>query len=238
MSIEKIVNVVDIAGDKLPHMEGLHEQVKDEVEKLQHTRQRLINDIEALKYKLSVLDKTAFSIEQECKRIKQELHELIDKKDRIEKLIENILNDGNEGYFKLKHIINENVKAALSENKQVILVSFTDLLQTLKSDPEMVKLIYNIPRVNDSEQPEENTAIKYLESNKDSLSDLAEKHYENLIEALTNNVIDTAASSPSNPVPSLPQSSSRFPNLSNQSNSYGIEKSESFYDNGKDNIAE
>ena len=62
----------------------------------------MVNDIEALKYKISILDKTAFSCEQECKRIKQELHELIDKKDRIEKLIANILNnnDNEEGFSK------------------------------------------------------------------------------------------------------------------------------------------
>jgi predicted DNA-binding protein YlxM (UPF0122 family) len=103
MSVEKVVNTVDIAGDKLPYMENLYKQIKDEVEKLQHTRQRLVNDIEALKYKLSILDQTAFSCEQECKRIKQELHELIDKKDRIEKLIANILNNNdNEECFSKK----------------------------------------------------------------------------------------------------------------------------------------
>jgi len=46
----------------------------------------LSNDIEALKYKISPLDKTAFSSEQDCKRIEQQLQELIDKKDRIEKM--------------------------------------------------------------------------------------------------------------------------------------------------------
>jgi hypothetical protein len=121
MSIEKIVNAVDIAGDKLPYMESLYKQVKDEVEKLQHIRQRLVNEIEDLKYKLSVLDKTAFSSEQKYKRIKQQVQELIDKKNRIEKLIANILNnDDNGDYSKLKHIVKENVKAILSENKQVI----------------------------------------------------------------------------------------------------------------------
>jgi hypothetical protein len=62
----------------------LYKQLKDEVDKLQDIRQGLLNDIEALKYKILILDKTAFSIEQDFKRKYQELQELNDKKDRTE----------------------------------------------------------------------------------------------------------------------------------------------------------
>ncbi len=113
MSIEKVVNAVDIAGDKLPYVENLYKQIKDEVEKLQHIRQGLLNDIDALKYKLSVLDKTAFSCEQDCKRKEQQVEELTAQKDRLEKWIANISNSDDE----LKRLVKENVKAALSENK-------------------------------------------------------------------------------------------------------------------------
>ncbi len=63
----------------------------------------------------------------------------------------------------------------------------------------MVKLIQNIPRENDGEQHKiiikTTTFAKYRESNKDDILDLAEKHYENLVESLTNNAINTAATS-------------------------------------------
>ena len=71
MSIEQVVNAVDIASHKLPHLESLYEQVKDEIDKLQYIRQGLLNNIAALKYKILTLDKTAFSIEQDCKRKEQ-----------------------------------------------------------------------------------------------------------------------------------------------------------------------
>ena len=71
MSIAQVVNAVDIAIHKLPHMESLYKQLKDEVDKLQYIRQGLLNDISALRYKISILDKTAFSIEQDCKRKEQ-----------------------------------------------------------------------------------------------------------------------------------------------------------------------
>jgi F0F1-type ATP synthase gamma subunit len=166
-------------------------------------------------------------------------HELIDKKDRIEKLIANILNNDNEkGYPKLRQIVKENVKDILLENRKLISVSFTALLQTLKADPQMIKLIQNIPNANDGEQHKDDNndnAIKYLEFNKDSILDLAEKNYENLVEALTNNAVSSAASS-SDAKLSLP-SSSIFLGSYNQSDAYRIEDLE-IYHNSKDDIAD
>jgi hypothetical protein len=67
----------------------------------------LVNDIEAGKNKISVLDKIAFSCEQEYRRKEQQLQELIEKKNIIEKWIVKILK--NDDY--LKQIVKENVKA-------------------------------------------------------------------------------------------------------------------------------
>jgi phage shock protein A len=217
MSVEKVVNAVAIAGDKLPYMESLYEQVKEQVDNMQRTRQYLSNDIQALKNKISILDATVFSCEQDCKRKEQQLQELIAQKDRIEKLIANILNG--EGYSKIRQMVEENVKAALSENKKLISILFVALIQTLKADPQMIKLIQNIPSANDGEQykDDNNYIANHLESNKDRILDLAKKHYENLVEALTNNAIATASS---NPTLSLPQSSSTLPNPFNQNDIY------------------
>jgi hypothetical protein len=56
----------------------------------------------------------------------------------------------------------------------------------------MVKLIQNIPTANYGEQHKDNdnnNFIKYLESNKDRILALTEKNYENLTEALTDNLV-------------------------------------------------
>ena len=84
MNIEQVVNAVDIAIHKLPHMESLYRQAKDEAEKMQRTIQRLASDIRALEYKISLLDATAFSSEQECRRTQQQVQELTDQKNRLE----------------------------------------------------------------------------------------------------------------------------------------------------------
>jgi hypothetical protein len=114
------------------------------------------------------------------------------------------------------------------------------LIQTLKDDPEMVKLIQNIDGANDGEQHKDNhiNIIQYFESNKDRILDLGEKHYENLVEAFTKNAIDIAASASSlNPALSLLQSSSRFPNSFDQINTYKIEEPDTHH-NSNGNIVE
>jgi hypothetical protein len=62
-----------------------------------------------------------------------------------------------------------------------------------------------MPSANDGEQHKDNNnnnnnITMYLESNKDSILGLAEKNYEKLVEALTNNAISSADSS-SSPIP-------------------------------------
>jgi hypothetical protein len=235
MNIEQVAKAVDIAVNRLPHMESLYLQARDETQNMQNTRQQMLNGMKALEYKILMLDKTAFTCEQDCKRKEQQLQELIDKKDRLEKWIAKISNNDEE----LKQIVKENVKAALSENKQVISLSFTAFLQTLTSDPELVKLVYSISSTNDDELHKDNSnnVTKYLESNKNNLSDLAEKHYENLVDILTNNAINTGPAS-SNPTLSLPQSlSPTFPTLSDQNDTYRIEEPENFH-NSKGDIAD
>jgi hypothetical protein len=154
-------------------------------------------------------------------------------------LIANILNkNDNEDYSKLKQIVKEIIKAILSENKQVISVSSAALLQTLKSDAEMVKLIYNMCTANTGGYKDNsNNIANYLESNKGAVVDLAEKNYNNLVERLTNDIVSTVGASPSNPTVSLPQSSSILPNLSTQNDTYRIEDSQ-IYDNGKGDVAD
>ena len=63
----------------------------------------------------------------------------------------------------------------------------------------MVKLIQNIPCANDGKQHKDNdiNITKYLEFNKDTVLNLAEKNYKNLLEALTNNSISSAVVSSS-----------------------------------------
>ena len=48
MTIEQVVNTVEIAANKLPHMESLYKQARDETQNMQHTRHHLLNYMKAL----------------------------------------------------------------------------------------------------------------------------------------------------------------------------------------------
>ena len=74
---------------------------------MQHTMQRLENDVAAKEYKILILDKIAFSSEQECRRTELQLQELIAQKYRMQKVIANILSNDQQGYSKLKQIARE-----------------------------------------------------------------------------------------------------------------------------------
>jgi hypothetical protein len=63
-----------------------------------------------------------------------------------------------------------------------------------------------------------------------------EKNYENLVEALTNDAVSKASTSPSNPTLSLPSSS--FLRPSDQNDSYRTGESESYQNGDKSDIAE
>jgi DNA-binding CsgD family transcriptional regulator len=54
MSIENVMNDIDISIHKLPYMESLYKQVTNEVDNLQRIRQGLVNDIEDRKNKISI----------------------------------------------------------------------------------------------------------------------------------------------------------------------------------------
>ena len=193
------------------------------------------NDIEERKNKISFLDRIAFSSEQECKRTEQQLQELIAQKNRLEKYITNILNG--EGYTKINQIAKESVKAVLAENRKIISIAYIAIIQTLKDDPELVNLIHNMPisKVNRHDDNNNNNISKYLESNKDRIMDLAKKNYENLVEALTNNSIDTVACSSNSTLPL--HSSAAFSRPSNQSDPDRIKEPE-IYHNSKGDIAD
>ena len=97
----------------------------------------------------------------------------------------------------------------------------------------------NTPAANNGEQHknDNNNIKKYLEFNRDRILDFAQKNYENLVEVFTNNAINSAVTSSSNPTSSVPQSSSRFSRPSTRTDTYRTEESE-IHHNSKGDIAD
>ena len=237
MSIEKVANVVEIAIDKLPYMETLYIQAKDQAEKMQRTRQGLENYSHTLNDEIASAKALLNSYHLLCERKRKEAENLNNELSRLEALVSHFkIKD--EGYSNLKQIVKENVKVVLSEKRVLISISFAAVIQTLKDNPQTVNLIQNIAGANDGEQHKDNHIYitQYFESNKDRILNLAEKNYKNLVEALTNNAMDTAANSSSIPTLSLPESSSTFVGPYNQNDTYRKEETK-IHHNSKGDIA-
>ena len=67
------MNAVEIDIHRLPYMENLYKQIKEEADNMQLTRQRFTHEIETLENQISMLDKTIFPIEQNWKREHQKI---------------------------------------------------------------------------------------------------------------------------------------------------------------------
>ena len=71
MCVEKVVNAADIAADKLPYMESLYREAKDEVDKMQRTRQQLENYLHKLNEEIAGYKELLQSYHISCQRKKQ-----------------------------------------------------------------------------------------------------------------------------------------------------------------------
>jgi len=94
MDMEQVGKVVDTAIDRLPYMETLYEQAKDEVGKMQDKRQYLLNEIDFLNDKLSKLQKTFYSFEEQSSKMKEDegLQNLTDQKEIMKILAVSVAN--------------------------------------------------------------------------------------------------------------------------------------------------
>ena len=86
-------------------------------------------------------------------------------------------------------------------NAQIERISRRDICAIIKEEARQQKHKHqqqqeNTPAANNGEQHknDNNNIKKYLEFNRDSIIDLAEKNYENLVQVLTNNVVAATAS--------------------------------------------
>jgi hypothetical protein len=87
MTVEKVVNAVDIAIHKLPYMESLYKQAEDEVDKMQRTRQQLENYLHKLKEEIASAKALLNSYHTLCERKRQESERLNNEISRLETLV-------------------------------------------------------------------------------------------------------------------------------------------------------
>lgn len=93
MNIEQVVNAVDIDIDKLAYMESLYRQAKDEVNKMQLTRQETENYLHTLNDEIASSKELLQSYRISCQRKRQESEKLNDEISRVETLMSRFKNN-------------------------------------------------------------------------------------------------------------------------------------------------
>jgi septal ring factor EnvC (AmiA/AmiB activator) len=93
MNIEEVVNAVDIDIDNLPYMESLYRQVKDEVDKMQLTRQETENYLHTLNDEIASSKELLQSYRISCQHKRQESEKLNDEISRVETLVSRFKNN-------------------------------------------------------------------------------------------------------------------------------------------------
>ena len=106
MSIEQVVNAVYAAVHKLPYIENLYEQVKEQVEKMQRTIQRLENYSHTLNDEIASAKALLNSYHLLCERKRQEAEYLNNEISRLEALVSRFKSN-NEEYRKIKQRVEE-----------------------------------------------------------------------------------------------------------------------------------
>src|SRR5919112_518954 len=192
MSIDNVVNAVDIAIHKLPYMESLYGQVKEQVDKMQYKIQGSNKDLNTLNDEIASAKVLLNSYHMLCERKRQD-----------------------EEYLKITKGAEEEVRNILTDGKVLLQFALASIIEAMRRNPDK----YNNLLVSNtsSSTPAQHLLLSHIEYYKDIILDEANRLYDMLLKYLTNSIMDNiAGASPS----SNSSFSSTFPRPSNQSNTY------------------
>jgi hypothetical protein len=134
MSIENVVNAVDIDIHKLPYMESLYRQAKDEVDKMQRTRQETENYLHTLNDEIASSKELLNSYHISSERKRQEAENLNSEISRLDTLVSRFKNN-NEEYLKIQQTAKNKVTTVLRDNKQILQFALAAVIRALRRNP-------------------------------------------------------------------------------------------------------
>ena len=231
MSIEQVDNAVDIAANKLPYMESLYGQVKEQVDKMQYKIQRSEKDLNTLNDEIASAKALLNSYHTLCERKRQEAENLNKHISRLETVISRFKNN-NEEYLKIEKTVEEEVSKFLTDGKVLLQFALESVIEAIRRNPDK----YNDLGCNTSSTtalPAQQSPSWNAESYKDVILGEANRLYDRLLNHFTNSIMNNAVSISS----SNSSLSSIFQTLSNQHDMDRMDKSESF-PNSKGDVAD
>jgi hypothetical protein len=214
-------------------MESLYGQVKDEVDKMQRTRQETENYLHTLNDEIASSKELLQSYHISCERKRQEAENLNNEISRLETLMSRFKSDDGE-YLKIKKTVEEEVSKFLTDGKVLLQFAVASVFESLRNNPgKLDKLVFNYTSASSVSisTPAQGSILSHIEDYRDMILEEAKGLYDSLLHHLTNSIMDNAAGASSSCDPKL---SSTFLHLSNQSNMDRMDNSESFSQNKGD----
>ena len=135
MSIDQVANAVDIAIHKLPYMETLYRQVKDEVDKMQRTRQEMENNLHTLNDEIASAKALLNSYYTLCERKREEAENLNNERSRLEALVSRFKSNDEE-YLKINQRVQEEVRNVLTGGKVLLQFALAAILEAFRRNPD------------------------------------------------------------------------------------------------------
>jgi F0F1-type ATP synthase membrane subunit b/b' len=219
MNIEQVVNAVEIAIHKVPYMENLYKQAKDQAEKMQRTVQRLETYLHTLNDEIASAKALLNSYHKLCERKRQELENINNEASRIVTLVNRFKNN-NEEYIEIKKTVEEEVSKFLTDGKVLLQFALASVIEAIRRDSDKYNnlLVYNVSAASSSTAiPAQDLPLSHIEDYKDMILEEAKRLYDSLLHHFTNSIMDNTAAKSSSSDPKL---SSTFPDLANKSDTY------------------
>ncbi len=173
------------AGNDLPILELRYENLKDDVDQIENTKQNLISEKESLENGIAVSRTIIANLDQVIEKKTKEIKSL-DSKQQM--LLDGILRlMGNKEYKKVKDIAREQVATILSDKKALLTVSLIAVLQALTLNPEKHILISSLSNGVGNQS-------YYIEQHRKELLELAEENQDKLASELVNTTMNSVFS--------------------------------------------
>ncbi len=186
MSIEQVVNAVEIAIYKLPYMESLYEQAKDEVDKMQSTREETENYLHTLNYEIASTKALLNSYNMLCERKRQEAENINNEMSRLEALITRFKGDDRE-YVKIKKTVEEEVSKFLTDGKVLLHFALASVIEAIRRNSGKYNDLI-VDNASLSSVPIQQSSLQHIEDYRDMILDEANRLYDTVQNDVTSQI--------------------------------------------------
>ncbi|HYX54595.1 MAG TPA: hypothetical protein VE818_00415 [Nitrososphaeraceae archaeon] len=235
MSIEQVDNAVDIAANKLPYMESLYEQVEEQVDKMQYKIQLSEKHLHSANDEIASANALVNSYHMLCERKRQEAENLNNDISRLETVISQF-KDNNEEYLKIKNTVEEEVNKLLTDGKTLLQFAVASVIEAVRRNPDKYNnVLVNNTSLSSTSTPAQDSLLSllsHIEDYRDMILEEANRLYDNLLRHFTNSIMDNAG------LFKKISLQSNLPSQPYKSNTYTIEESQIYDNDGKGDIAD